>query len=156
MDTGYKPEGSKNDAPPTIYPQKPQVAVGAVVFRKKKVLLVRRGQPPAEGLWALPGGSVELGETLQQAAEREILEETGVRIKAKEPVLTFEVIERDAHNRVRFHYVIVDFSADYISGEPHAADDAVQARWVSEMDAGRLPINETSRRLLKEQFGFNC
>ena len=153
--SGNKSEREYKDSS-TAYPQRPQIAVGAVVFKNKKVLLVRRGQPPSEGLWAIPGGSVELGETLQQAAEREILEETGVQIKAKEPILTFDVIEQDAQNRTRYHYVIVDLAADYISGAPLAGDDAVQAMWVSEVDARQLPINATSRRLLKDQFGFDC
>ena len=127
-----------------------------MVFHQKKVLLVRRGRAPSEGLWAIPGGSVELGETLQEAAEREILEETGIRIRAKEPVLTFDVIDWDPQNRVRYHYVIVDLTADYISGEPRAGDDAVQARWVSEEDARRLSLNETSRKLLYDKFDFDC
>ena len=127
-----------------------------MVFHQKKVLLVRRGRAPSEGLWAIPGGSVELGETLQEAAEREILEETGIRIRAKEPVLTFDVIDWDPQNRVRYHYVIVDLTADYISGEPRAGDDAVQTRWVSEEDARRLSLNETSRKLLYDKFDFDC
>jgi len=69
----------------TQYPERPRVAVGAVVFKGGDVLLVQRGQPPAEGTWAIPGGSVRIGETLPQAAEREILEETGVIIRATEP-----------------------------------------------------------------------
>jgi ADP-ribose pyrophosphatase len=130
------------------------VAVGAVVFHRKKVLMVRRGQDPGEGSWAIPGGSVELGETLQQAAEREIWEETGIRIKAREPVLTFDVIEKDERNRIRYHYVIVDVAADYIDGEPLAGDDAAEARWISRDEARRLPLNESSRRLLRTTFDF--
>jgi ADP-ribose pyrophosphatase len=154
MMAGNKSEGEKSQNP-TVYPQRPQVAVGAVVFKNKKVLLVRRGHPPSEGLWAIPGGSVELGETLQQAAEREILEETGVKIRAKDPIITFDVIERDADNRIQYHYVIVDLTADFISGEPRAGDDAAQARWVSEAEARRLSLNETSRRLLYDKFDFD-
>ena len=77
------------------YPAQPALAVGAIVFKDQQVLLVKRGKPPAKGMWAIPGGSVELGETLKQAAEREVLEETGIRIKAGEPVHSFEVIEHD-------------------------------------------------------------
>jgi len=76
------------------YPHCPKVAVGAVVFNEGRVLLVRRGKAPSKGLWAIPGGSVELGESLQEAAEREILEEAGIVVSAREPVCTFDVIER--------------------------------------------------------------
>ncbi|MBL7181327.1 MAG: NUDIX domain-containing protein, partial [Desulfobacterales bacterium] len=77
------------------YPDQPQVAVGAIVFKDNKVLLVLRANPPAEACWAIPGGRVELGETLRKAAEREIKEETGISIRVREPVFTFEVIDRD-------------------------------------------------------------
>ena len=136
------------------YPQFPRAAVGAVVFHNAQVLLVRRGQAPAEGLWAIPGGSVKIGETLQQAAEREIFEETGVTIIAGDPVFTFDVIERDAEDRIRFHYVVVDLAAEYVAGIPRAGDDASQARWVSAEDAQRLALNATTRRLLQKRFGF--
>ena len=90
----------KND-----YPGNPRVAVGAVVFKDERVLLVRRGQPPSEDLWAIPGGSVEIGETLQEAAEREILEETGITVRAGEPVYTFDVIDRDSAGKIRFPFL---------------------------------------------------
>ncbi len=114
-----------------IYPDLPRVAVGAVVFKDGKVLLVRRGKAPSEGEWAIPGGSVRLGESLQAAAEREILEETGIVIRAKEPIYVFETIEKDDAGQIRFHYVVIDLMAEYLSGEPIAADDASDARWVS-------------------------
>ncbi len=85
------------------YPGLPRVAVGAFVFHEGGVLLVRRGKPPAEGQWAIPGGSVELGETLGEAAEREILEETGIVIRAREPMFTFDVIDRDPDSPPDFH-----------------------------------------------------
>ena len=77
------------------YPTAPRVAVGAIVIKDSEVLLVRRANAPAQDVWAIPGGSVNLGESLQQAAEREILEETSVRIGAGEPVLSFDYIDRD-------------------------------------------------------------
>jgi ADP-ribose pyrophosphatase len=130
------------------------VAVGAVVFKDEFVLLVRRGQSPAKDLWAIPGGSVEIGETLQEAAEREILEETGVQIRASKPIYTFDVIDRDAAGKVRFHYVIVDLVADYVLGEPSAGDDAVEARWVSAKEINNLKVSTTTLKLLKDRFGF--
>ncbi len=138
----------------TTYPDFPRVAVGAVVFHENKVLLVLRGKPPAEGVWAIPGGSVNLGETLQAAAEREIYEETGIRIKAGDPVLTFDAIEKDDTGAVRFHYVITDLAATYVSGTPHSGDDALDARWFSPEELAAVNVNPKTRELLAERFGF--
>lgn len=136
------------------YPDQPRVAVGAIVFKDDRVLLVRRGKPPAEDLWAIPGGRVKIGETLQEAAEREILEETAITIRARLPAYTFDVIERDTGGRIRFHYVIVDLTADYLRGQPRAGDDASAARWVSSDDLATLEVSSKTRQLLKKQFNF--
>jgi 8-oxo-dGTP diphosphatase len=137
-----------------LYPDHPRVAVGAVVFKEGKVLLVLRGKPPAESQWAIPGGCVELGETLQEAAQREILEETGIVIRAGKPVYTFDVVERDNKDRIRFHYVIVDLAAEYISGEIRAGDDAADVRWLSSEDMQCQNVSVTTRKLLKQYYGF--
>lgn len=131
-----------------------QAAVGAVVFHEGRVLLVRRGQAPASNQWAIPGGRVELGETLQRAAEREVWEETGVRIAAGEVVYVFDVIERDESGRVRFHYVIVDLEARYLSGRPAAGGDAAEARWVAVHELATLEVNPATRRFLASRCGF--
>ncbi len=146
----------KTSRPPTKekYPDQPRVAVGAVVFKESRVLLVRRGKPPARALWAIPGGSVNVGETLQRAAEREIYEETGITIQALEPVYTFDYIERDESGFAKFHYVIVDLTADYIKGEPRPGDDAAEARWVSSPEMACLNVSRKTRLLLKERFDF--
>jgi ADP-ribose pyrophosphatase len=136
------------------YPDQPRVAVGAIVFKDSKVLLVRRGKPPARDLWAIPGGSVEVSETLQRAAEREIYEETGITIQALEPIYTFDYIERDEFGCARFHYVIVDLTADYVGGEPRPGDDAVEARWVSSRELASLRVSLKTLHLLKERFDF--
>lgn len=136
--------------PSTRYPDAPRVAVGAVVVYNEHVLLVRRGKPPGHGLWAIPGGSVRLGETLQEAAEREILEETGIVVRAGAPVLTFDLVERDEAGQVRYHYVIVDLKAHYLSGEPRAGDDADEARWVTVQELNGLPVSATTLSLLRD------
>ena len=136
------------------YPNRPRVAVGAIVFHDSKVLLVRRGKPPAEDLWAIPGGSVEIGESLKSAAEREIFEETGIRICVGEPAFTFDVIEFDGDGQVRFHYVIVDLMAEYIEGEPLAGDDATEARWISADELKKLKVSSATLELLETQFHF--
>jgi 8-oxo-dGTP diphosphatase len=136
------------------YPDSPQSAVGAIVIRDDEVLLVKRNKPPGRGLWSIPGGSIELGETLQEAAEREIMEETGVIIRAKEPIYTFDVIERDDEGHIRFHYVIVDLLADYVSGEPSPRTDASEACWVSPRALEELVLSRITRKVLRETLQF--
>lgn len=127
--------------------------MGGVVTWDGRVLLVRRGKPPAQGEWAVPGGSVELGETLLQAVERELQEETGIIVKGREICHIFEVIKRDDGGRVRFHYVIIDLTADYVSGEPVPASDATEAAWLSPGDLEDLPVNRDTLDLLRK-LGF--
>ncbi len=136
------------------YPDRPCVAVGAVVFKGNRVLLVRRGRPPSQGLWAIPGGKVDLGETLQAAAEREIHEETGIVISARQPIHTFDLLEKDGSGRIRYHYIIVDLIADYVSGAIRAGDDALDACWASPGDMDSLSVNPATASLLQRKFGF--
>ncbi len=136
------------------YPVAPRIAVGAVVIRDDKVLLVRRRDPPNEGQWAIPGGSVRLGETLQEAAERDLREETGVCARAGKPVYIFDVIQKDAQGRPEYHYVITDLLSEYVSGEPSPRDDALDARWLSAADVNRLPVNATTLDLLINTLKF--
>ena len=135
------------------YPDYPRVGVGAIVIEKDRVLLVCRGIPPSRGLWAIPGGSVEIGETLKEAAEREILEETGIRIEAERPVYTFDFIEKDEEGKIRFHYVIVDLWARYLGGEVKAADDAADAKWLAWKEIQNLPVSPNTLRVLRH-IGF--
>ena len=137
------------------YPESPQIAVGAIVIRDDRILLVKRRKPPGKGLWSIPGGRVELGETLKEAAEREVKEEAGVIIRAEDPVHTFDLIDRDDQGCIRFHYVIVDLRADYVSGKPNPSSDACEARWVTAQELEELPVSRTTRKFLKEiiQFG---
>jgi 8-oxo-dGTP diphosphatase len=130
------------------YPRLPRVAVGGLIIRNERVLLVERGKAPAKGLWAVPGGSVLLGETLQAAVEREVLEETGIVVRAGDPIYTFDAIQEDGERKVRFHYVIIDLRATYVSGEPTAGDDATQCGWVSAEESKGLPMGLHTRRFL--------
>jgi 8-oxo-dGTP diphosphatase len=122
------------------YPQAPIVGVGAVVIRDGQVLLVRRAHEPNRGQWSIPGGTVELGETMAQAAAREVWEECQVRVQAGEVVATFDLIKRDAQGRIQYHYVLMDLAARYISGEPVAATDALEVRWVTAAELDRLDV----------------
>ncbi len=130
------------------YPPQPVIAVGAVVMHQNRILLIRRGKEPAKGEWAIPGGRVELGETLHEAAMREVKEETGVSIRPGKLIYFFETIQPDPDGRIRFHYVIFDFMAKYLSGEPTPRDDAMDARWVSAAEADTYNLNTKTRDLL--------
>jgi len=132
----------------------PVLGVGAIVFRDDCILLVKRKHPPEPARWAIPGGKVHFGESLCKAAEREIREETGIIIKAREPLHTFEVIERDVGERTILHYVVIDLLADYVDGKPMANDDALDAAWVDRATFDTLDVNESTKALLREKFDF--
>jgi 8-oxo-dGTP diphosphatase len=145
-----------SDETSSSYPVSPRVAVGCVVIHEGRVLLVQRGRAPSRGLWAVPGGSVRLGERLDEAAEREVLEETGVRVEAGEIVHTFDVIDHDDAGRVRHHYVVVDVLGRYLSGQPRADDDAAAAGWFAAADLDGLELSEETRRLLTTKLAFGA
>ena len=122
------------------YPSLPMVGVAAVVLREGQVLLVLRGREPAKGIWGIPGGLLELGETLAEGARREVLEECNVKIQVGPVVGVFEPMQRDPDGRLRYHYVVVDLLAQYLGGELRAADDADDACWVDVDRLEELPI----------------
>lgn len=122
------------------YPLVPRVGVRAITIHEGRVLLVKRGIEPSRGSWALPGGILKLGETLQECAAREFLEETGITVKVGVCVYVFEQIERDDSGKIRFHFVVIDFAAEYLSGEPRGADDVEDARWLKPEELSNLPV----------------
>jgi len=111
------------------YPLRPIVGIGVAVLKGDSVLLVRRGKPPNLGDWTLPGGAQELGETTEEAARRELLEEAGVEVGALTLAATVDTIRRDAAGRVQFHYTIIDYAGRWETGEPRADSDATEAVW---------------------------
>ena len=111
-------------------PAAPIVGVGGVVVRDGRVLLIRRGKDPLYGRWVVPGGTVELGETLEEALVREMEEETSLRVEPIEVLTVFDRIERDGE-RVVYHYVIVDYLCRWLSGEAKAGSDALDAAWAT-------------------------
>ena len=130
------------------HPQTPILAVGGVVREEGKVLLVKRANPPSQGQWAIPGGRVELGESLSQAVEREIFEETGLRVRCGELLTHLEVIDRDEQGQIRFHYLIHDFWAEWVSGTLQAGDDVLEAGWFSRKDLEQENVSATTRDLV--------
>lgn len=130
------------------YPSQPVVGVAAVVLRGDEVLLVRRGREPAKGSWGLPGGMLELGESLAQGVQREVMEECGVAIEVGPVVGVFEPMQRDEQGRLRFHYVVVDLLAAYAGGELRPADDADDARWIEITALDDLPMQPETRQMI--------
>jgi len=120
---------------PRRYPAAPMVGVAAAVFNDAgEVLLVKRGRPPRQGQWGLPGGLLDLGERLVDGARREVREECGVEVEIRDLITAFEPIQRDENGRVEYHYVVIDFWAVHVSGVASAHDDADDVAWVAESD----------------------
>jgi ADP-ribose pyrophosphatase YjhB (NUDIX family) len=132
------------------YPEHPIVGVAAVVLRDGHVLLVQRGREPGRGSWGLPGGMLELGETLAEGVRREVLEECGVEVEVGPLVGVFEPMQRNDDGRLRYHYVVLDYLARYVSGELHAADDADDARWVALDALESLPMLLETRAMIRK------
>lgn len=132
-----------------MYPGRPLVGVGAVVWDGSRVLLERRGQPPGQGAWALPGGLIDVGETAEAAVQREVREECGIEV-AVGPVLgLFEPIQRDPDGRIRYHYVVVDFLAYYRSGVAQAGDDAAALCWVTPDALGDYELHPATQAMIE-------
>jgi 8-oxo-dGTP diphosphatase len=126
------------------YPDRPIVGVGAVILRDRQVLLVRRDSEPRRGEWSLPGGMLELGETLRQGVEREVLEETGLRVRVKQVVEVFDSIIPDAAGRTEFHYVLIDFLCVPIDGELRAGSDVAEVVWAQVDNLDRFKLTENA------------
>jgi ADP-ribose pyrophosphatase YjhB (NUDIX family) len=137
------------------YPLAPVVGVGAVILDGlDRVLLIRRGNEPLKGQWSLPGGALEVGETLMEGVRREVLEETGLVVEPVSMIEVFDRISRDSAGQVRFHYVLVDYLCRVTGGELCCATDAVEARWagLEELDGVAEFTVSVIRKALKAGF----
>ena len=132
------------------YPDRPIPGVAGIVVRGKELLLVQRGKEPAKGKWGIPGGVVEVGETIEEALVREVREETGCECTPVKHLTTFDSIRRDDDGRVHWHYVLFEYLCRYDSGEPHANDDAAEARWVPLDDLDCVDIMESTRSFIEK------
>jgi 8-oxo-dGTP diphosphatase len=132
------------------FPDRPIVSVGAVIVDGDRVVLIRRGHPPRQGEWSLPGGRVELGETLVEALCREMREEVGLEVEVGPIVETFDRIHRDAEGQVRYHFVIVDFLCRPAGGVLRAGDDASDARWATLEDVARAGVSSHAAAVLRK------
>jgi len=136
------------------YPQRPIIAVGGVVIHGGRVLLIRRGQPPLEGRWSIPGGILEIGETIASAIERELKEETSVSVRVMGLLEIYEKVLRDSDNRAQYHFVILDYICEFVEGTPDAAGDVTDAEWVSEADLEKLQLTSAALRVVKKAFAL--
>jgi 8-oxo-dGTP diphosphatase len=134
------------------YPDAPLVGVGAIIIEGERVVLVKRGHPPLAGEWSIPGGVLEMGETLRQAAVREAFEETGLAVETGELLGVFDRILRDADDRTRYHYVLIDFLCRRTAGEVQAAGDAAEARWFTRSEVRKLALAKDTAEVI--QLGF--
>lgn len=116
------------------YPDRPWVGIGCIIFRGGKVLLVRRGKPPRIGSWSLPGGAQHIGETTEDAARRELMEETGVVAGPMVLAIVVDAITLDGDGRTLYHYTIIDYAAEWIAGEARAGDDVSAVVWAGVED----------------------
>ena len=112
------------------YPDTPIIGVGGIVLKGDSILLVKRGNPPGKGCWGVPGGCLELGETLKEGVAREVREECGIEVEVGDLFDVFEVFEEDDQGTMEFHYVILDFLARHSSGTPKSGDDADECRFI--------------------------
>ncbi|HEV3037054.1 MAG TPA: NUDIX domain-containing protein [Candidatus Angelobacter sp.] len=134
------------------YPDRPIVGVGAIIVDQGRVLLARRGNPPRMGQWSLPGGVVELGETLRAAAEREALEETGLVVEAGEVVEVLDRIIPGSNGTVQFHYVLIDFLCTCRGGELRAGGDAAEVSWSMENEVENYGLEQITLDVIKKAF----
>ena len=125
--------------------------MGGVLIHEGRVLLIRRGKEPLRGRWVVPGGTVELGETLEQALVREMEEETGLRVEPGEVLTVFDRILREA-GTVRYHYVIVDYLCSYVSGEARAGSDAEAVAWATPAELLAYDLPQKASEVVQDAF----
>src|SRR5947209_4216699 len=140
------------------FPLRPLIGVGGVVIHQDRVLLIKRGAEPLLGEWSIPGGMLELGETLSEGVSRELKEETGIEVRVGPLIELFERIWRDEDGvgegiaKPRFHYVIADFLCEYISGNAAPGSDATAVAYASENELGKYQLTSTATRIIKKAF----
>jgi 8-oxo-dGTP diphosphatase len=145
------------------FPEHPRVGVGGVVIDQDRALLIRRASEPLRGEWSIPGGMLELGETLEEGVTRELLEETGLQVRVLELIEVFERIVHaenvsgatDTRAKPRYHYVIADYLCERIGGEHAAASDVTALEFAKEDDLSRFHLTETALRILHKAFTMN-
>jgi ADP-ribose pyrophosphatase YjhB (NUDIX family) len=134
------------------YPRHPLVGVGAIILERDRVLMAQRGKQPQKGRWSLPGGLLELGETLADGVRREVREETGLEIRPLGVLEVFERIMRDSAGAPEYHYVLIDYICRATGGTLRAGDDVCAVEWVRRRDLARLAITEGTPAVIEKAF----
>jgi 8-oxo-dGTP diphosphatase len=134
------------------YPSRPIVGVGGIVISNESMLLVRRRRPPLEGSWSIPGGMLEVGETLHQGVVRELAEETGIEVRVLNLIEVFETVSRDDAGRVQYHFVILDYLCEKIGGETRAGSDATDLAWVAESELSKYALTPVALAVIQKAF----
>ena len=144
------------------YPERPVVGIGGVIIDQGRTLLIRRGSEPLRGEWSIPGGTLEIGESLEEGVVRELLEETGIEVRVLELIEVFDrIFQEDGSTgaelkrRPRFHFVIADYLCESLGGEPRAASDVTDVAFAREDELTRFHLTETATRVLKKAFAMD-
>ena len=137
------------------YPNRPYVGVGVIVFRNHEVLLIQRNKEPNKGQWSIPGGRQMLGETAAEAARRELLEETGVKVDRLLLVDVVDAIIPDVEGKIKYHYTLVDYMGQWQSGESRPGDDAKEVRWVRLNELSSYSLLEKTMNIIQKAAALN-
>ena len=134
------------------FPAQPFVGIGAIIMEGDRVVLVKRAHPPIQGQWSIPGGVLEVGELVREAAVREAREETGLVVEPGELLGVYDRVLRNAEGRVQYHYVLIDFLCRSVGGELRAASDAAEARWFTREELPALKLAEDTQDVIRKGF----
>jgi 8-oxo-dGTP diphosphatase len=134
------------------YPERPLVGVGGVVISDARVLLILRGTPPLEGAWSIPGGMLEVGETILEGVQRELAEETEIDVRVLDLIEVLEKISLDPAGKPKYHFVILDYLCEKIRGQARAGSDATDVSWAAEAELPRYSLTPTAARVIHKAF----
>jgi 8-oxo-dGTP diphosphatase len=134
------------------YPERPMVGVGGVVISKGRALLIRRGGPPLEGQWSIPGGMLEVGETILEGVRRELGEETGIEVRVGQLIEVFERINLDGGGKTKYHFVVLDYLCQAVRGEARAGSDVTDVAWAAPSELAKYSLTETATRVILKAF----
>ena len=134
------------------YPRWPLIGVGALIFHRRRILMAQRGKEPLKGVWSLPGGALEVGESLDAGVRREVREETGLEVKPARVFEIFERIMRDGHGVPEYHYVLIDYICRVTGGALRAGDDVCRVEWFRERELRELEITEGTLAVIERAF----